>query len=97
MDLSLHNPFWRVENNRLLCDRVALDDLADRHGTPMYVYSAQRIRQNVTRLTAAFDRHYPNFKLYFAVKANSNPSILKEIFGLGVGADCSCLDEIHLA
>lgn len=97
MDPLEHNPHWRVRDNRLFCDEVALDDLADAHGTPVYVYSRPRILENARRLREAFDRHYPRFRLYFAVKANNNPALLRTLFDAGVGADCSCLDEIRLA
>lgn len=72
-------------------------ELAKEFDTPLYVYSEKRIRDNVKRVKAAFKKHYPNFRLYYAVKANNNLAILKIIKQEADGFDCAAPEEIHLA
>lgn len=69
----------------LHCEDVALDDLAARHGTPLYVYSAGTIRDHFRRLDRAMaplDHH-----VCFAVKANSNLAVLNLLAAEGAGFD----------
>ncbi|MBW2979797.1 diaminopimelate decarboxylase [Candidatus Woesearchaeota archaeon] len=72
-------------------------ELAKEFDTPLYVYSEKRIRDNVKRVKAAFNRYYPNFKMYYAVKANNNLAILKIIKQEADGFDAAAPEEIHLA
>lgn len=58
----------------LHCEQVSLGDLADRFGTPLYVYSASAIRGRVEAFEQAFCK-VPH-TLCYSVKANSNLSIL---------------------
>ena len=69
----------------LLADEVTLSKLAERHGTPLYVYSATTIRQRYQQFDVAFGacRH----TVCYSVKANSNLSILKLLASLGAGFD----------
>lgn len=76
------------------CDTI---ELAKEFGTPLYVYSQSRIEENYKRLVAAYQKHYPNFQVYYAVKANNNPAIVKILGDLGAGADASCINEILIA
>ena len=69
----------------LHCDRVALTDLCERYGTPLYVYSASMIRQRYETLQGAF-RDLPN-TICYSVKANSNLSILRLLAKQGCGFD----------
>ena len=72
-------------NQRLACSGADLTDLADRFGTPLYVYSAASIRDRVAMLQAEFSA-VPN-TLCYAVKANSSLAILKLLSDLGCGFD----------
>jgi diaminopimelate decarboxylase len=51
-----------------------LRTVADRHGSPCYVYFADRIRERLTRLREAFD---DRFGISYAVKANPHPALLR--------------------
>ncbi len=67
------------------CDAVPIDRLADRYGTPSYIYSRDRIIENYQRLEQAFmplDAH-----IHYSVKANSNGSILRLLKEIGAGFD----------
>ncbi|MHB8352506.1 MAG: diaminopimelate decarboxylase [Thermoplasmata archaeon] len=72
-------------------------ELAERFGTPLYVTSEQRLRENVRRLRAAFEPRWPVYRVLYAVKANSNPAIVRVLREAGCGADCSSPSEIRIA
>jgi diaminopimelate decarboxylase len=72
-------------SSQLYCEDVALEDLAARHGTPLYVYSAAMIRARMKAFTCAFST-VPN-TLCYSVKANSTLAILRLIAGEGAGFD----------
>jgi diaminopimelate decarboxylase len=69
----------------LLADSVPLRQLADRYGTPLYVYSATAIRQRYQQFDEAFAAC--EHTVCYSVKANSNLSILKLLAALGAGFD----------
>ena len=69
----------------LYCESVALEGLAVRHGTPLYVYSAAMIRERVKAFAHAF-RSIPH-TLCYSVKANSTLAILRLVAGEGAGFD----------
>jgi diaminopimelate decarboxylase len=69
----------------LHCDDIPVTRLAERFGTPLYVYSASTIRQRLQVFDRAFGRA-PHTVCY-SVKANSNLSILRLLAGMGCGFD----------
>jgi diaminopimelate decarboxylase len=87
--------FFEVRNGELYCEDVPLRQIAEDVGTPVYVYS-----------TATLQRHYKVFQQAFAprkvltayaMKANSNLSVLKTLAKLGAGADTVSEGEIRRA
>ena len=69
--------------------------IADQFGTPTFVYHADQLHENCSSLTSLF-KDLPVQWLY-AMKANDNPFILKEIAGLGFGFDTVSFEEVLLA
>jgi diaminopimelate decarboxylase len=69
----------------LHCDDVPLTKLAERYGTPLYVYSATTIHARLAAFEKAF-RDVPH-TLCYSVKANSNLSILRLLARQGCGFD----------
>lgn len=76
---------FHYSNGALYCDSVLLAALAAEFGTPLYVYSAERIRENYRRLAGAFAPLHP--AICYSVKANSNLSILRLLKEEGSGFD----------
>jgi len=74
-----------VSHSTLHCDRVSLADLAERFGTPLYVYSASTIRERMRAFERAF--HKVLHTVCYSVKANSNLSILRLLAKMGCGFD----------
>ena len=77
---------------------IPADELAEKYGTPLYIYEGDRIRNNFRRLTEAFRSNgIENLKVHYAVKANSNPWILKLLLEEGASVDVVSPGEIFLA
>jgi diaminopimelate decarboxylase len=68
---------------------------AQKFGTPIYVYDANKIKTQYQKLNSAFSL-FPN-KIFYACKALTNINILKYINSLGAGIDCSSINEVKLA
>src|SRR5437660_2335790 len=80
---SVH--FFRYRDHKLHCEDVDLEQVADRVGTPTYVYSAGTILDHYARLAAALAPI--DHLICYAVKANSNRAILKLLADAGAGFD----------
>lgn len=78
-----------------MLSNTQLSQLADRFGTPLYVYHAEKIKEQYEKLTAGFSSLDTRF--FFACKALTNINILKYIASLGCGIDCSSINEVKLA
>ena len=77
--------FRRGADLVLHCEDLPLSKLAERYGTPLYVYSATAIRERLAVFEAAFRevRH----TICYSVKANSNVNILRLLAREGCGFD----------
>lgn len=76
---------FSYQNGSLFCEDVELQTLADEYGTPLYVYSAGTIIDHYTRLDAALAE--VDHEVAYAVKANSNLSVLRLLATNGAGFD----------
>jgi diaminopimelate decarboxylase len=72
-----------------------LISLAREFGTPLYVYHAEKIKEQYDKLTAAFKHSDTQF--FYACKALTNINILKYVCSLGANVDCSSINEVKLA
>lgn len=82
----------RAKGGHLKIDGVDAVDLAKEFGTPLYVTSERRLRENVRLYKEAF----PDAWTYFAVKANGNLTILRILAQEGMGADVFSAGELSL-
>jgi len=76
-------------------ERTQLTALADKYGSPLYVYDTDKIESQYNRLTDAFSS-VKNLKLNYAVKALSNINILKFFKNIGAGLDTVSIQEVQL-
>ena len=83
---------FRYLEGRLHAENVDLESLAERFGTPLYVYSKGTIEDHFTRLDAAVTRL--DHLICYAVKANSNIAVLQTIARLGGGFDIVSAGEL---
>lgn len=75
-----------MTNNELLA-------IAQEFGTPLYVYNAEKIKQQYQKLSKAFDKQT---RFFYACKALSNINILKVVEQQGAGLDCVSINEVQL-
>lgn len=71
--------------SQLHCESVPLTTIAQLHGTPTYVYSAQTIADNYQRLAGSLSGL--DLQICYAMKANSNLAILRHFANLGAAFD----------
>ncbi|MHC1632113.1 MAG: diaminopimelate decarboxylase [Methanotrichaceae archaeon] len=83
----------KIEDGHLHIDGVDSVDLAEEFGTPLYVTSEKRLRENFSRYRETF----PDAWIFFAVKANSNLALLRILAQEGTGADVFSGGELLLA
>ena len=72
-----------------------LTEIANQFGTPVYVYHAERIKEQYEKLLASFQGADARF--FYAAKALTNINILKYILSIGCNVDCSSINEVKLA
>jgi diaminopimelate decarboxylase len=72
-----------------------LIDIAKEFGTPVYIYHAEKIEEQLNELNTAFKDCKAKF--FYAAKALTNLNILKLLNSLGAGIDCVSINEVKLA
>lgn len=77
--------FFQYQNGTLLAEQAPLAELAQRFGTPLYVYSRAALEKNYRAFDEAFAT-VPH-QVCYAVKANSNLAVLNVLARLGSGFD----------
>jgi diaminopimelate decarboxylase len=87
--------FFEYRGNELYAEDVPVRLLAEKYGTPLYVYS----HATLTRHFTAYDEAYGRFPhiICYALKANTNGAILKLLAGQGCGADIVSGGELYRA
>jgi diaminopimelate decarboxylase len=88
----------RYQDGRLIFAGQDVDSLARGHVGPLFLYSAARIRANISRLRAALDDSGCPHRLYYAMKCNRFPPLLEMIAqDSETGIDICSPDEMDLA
>jgi diaminopimelate decarboxylase len=92
------NEFLRRVDGRLYLGRLSAAEVAERFGTPVFVYSRRRILANYERLGRIFDgaKSLPT-RIYYAMKANPNPDILRLLRRRGAWLDAVSPGEVEAA
>jgi len=88
---------FQYRGDVLCCEDVPVNQLAEEFGTPLYVYSLAQLRRNIATFTGAANRRNNGFSSSYALKANSNPSLLAEVCAAGLGADVVSGGELRTA
>ena len=76
---------FRYAGKKLFCESVALDALAEKFGTPLFIYSQRTLTRHFQKLDRAMSP--VDHLVCFAVKSNSNQSVLRTLGNLGSGFD----------
>ncbi len=66
--------------------------LAETHGTPLFVIDHDELRNNY----AMFKQYLPRVQAYYAVKANPDPAIIKTLFDAGASFDVASMPEFRV-
>ncbi|HLG22581.1 MAG TPA: diaminopimelate decarboxylase [Candidatus Manganitrophaceae bacterium] len=86
---------FRYKNGRLYCEKVSIEEIAEKVGTPFYLYSHQTLLRHFTAYRKAF-APVPHL-IAFATKANSNLAVLRLFAKEGGGADIVSEGELRRA
>ncbi len=87
------NAPFQLKNNTLYAEDVSLAQLAQQHGTPLYVYSRSELENRWLAFDQAFGTQ-PHLVCY-AVKTNSNIAVLNVLAKLGAGFDIVSQGELE--
>ena len=82
-------------NNKLKIEKIKVQDIAKKYGTPTYCYSYARLKKNINN----FQKNFRSFSplICFAVKSNTNVNLIREIKKFGLGADVVSKGELMMA
>ena len=89
-------PEFYYRNGRLMAEDVSLESIAERIGTPTYIYSRRALENNFLAYREALQRDQDKQHLVcYAVKANSNLGVLSVLAKLGSGFDIVSVGELE--
>jgi diaminopimelate decarboxylase len=82
-------------NKKLTIEKINLQKIANKFGTPFYSYSYSKLKENINN----FKKNFRSFSplICFAVKSNTNVNIIREIKKFGLGADVVSVGELMMA
>ncbi|MDD2704936.1 MAG: diaminopimelate decarboxylase [Acidocella sp.] len=93
-DLLAARPAFSLHAQDGLCfENVPLNAIADKHGTPVWVYGAGSMQARFKALQAALAAENLPVHVHYAVKANDHLAVLDIFRSLGAGADVVSLGE----
>ena len=84
----------KLFKNKYALQGLSLESIAQKFGTPLYVYDGEKIIQQIHHMQKAFSK--VNLKIKYAAKALTNLSILKLMRSEGVGMDAVSIFEAKL-
>ena len=82
-------------NKCLSIEKIKVEDIAKKFGTPIYCYSYKQLKENINN----FKKNFKSFSplICFAIKSNTNVNLIKEIKKFGLGADVVSVGELMIA
>ena len=85
----------KYHKKKLFIENVSVENIAKKYGTPAYCYSYKLLKENILK----FKKNFKSFSpiICFAIKANTNLNLLKEIKKFGLGADVVSMGELMTA
>jgi diaminopimelate decarboxylase len=83
-----------LKNGIYYIDGIPVVKLAEKYGSPLYIYETAKMRSQYEKLTGAFST--TRAKVYYACKALTNLTILKFFHSLGAGLDTVSIQEVEL-
>ncbi|MFW5820951.1 MAG: diaminopimelate decarboxylase, partial [Bacteroidota bacterium] len=83
-----------IRDNAYYLGGLKTTDLAEKYGSPLYLYDLETIKRQYDRITKAFSKS--KVRINFACKALTNINILKYFNELGAGLDAVSIQEVWL-
>jgi diaminopimelate decarboxylase len=82
-------------NKKLTIEKIEIQKIAKKYGTPTYCYSYEKLRENIIN----FKKNFKSFSplICFAIKSNTNVNLIREIKKFGLGADVVSIGELMMA
>ena len=82
-------------NKKLTIEKINFEEISNKFGTPAYCYSLSKLSENINN----FKKNFKSFSplICFAIKANTNINIIREIKKFGLGADVVSIGELMLS
>ncbi len=82
-------------NKKLNIEKVSVEAIAKKYKTPTYCYSYKNLKENINNFKNNFKSFSP--LVCFAIKANTNVNLIREIKKFGLGADVVSMGELMIA
>ncbi len=82
-------------NKSLSIEKVKVQDISKKFGTPTYCYSYEQLKKNIRDFKKSFSSFTP--LICFAIKSNTNVNLIREIRKFGLGADVVSIGELMMA
>lgn len=86
---------FTYKNGKLFCENISLEELAQKIGTPFYVYSKRSMVDRYKMFEDAV-KEIPH-QTHYAVKSSSNINIIRMFYNLGAGLDVNSAGELYRA
>jgi diaminopimelate decarboxylase len=87
--------FTYGSDNTLNCEGVPVNEIINKTGTPVYIYSKKFFEDRYREFTQAFQE--VKHKVFYSVKANFNLNVIKTFYNLGSGIDINSEGEFYRA
>src|SRR6185436_17494569 len=84
---------FRYVDGKLYCERVSIESLVKKFGTPLYIYSQKTLSDHYQKLDTALSQL--DHLICFAMKSNSNQAVLRVLANLGSGFDIVSEGELR--
>ncbi len=92
---SFKSGYFTYRENKLFCENVPVQKIAEEFGTPVYIYSKNFFIDSFNKFNDAFKDI--NHSIFFACKSNFNLSVIKTFADLGSGVDVNSEGELFRA
>ena len=87
--------FMKYNKKKLFIEKISVQSIANKYGTPAYCYSFAKLKENIINFKNNFKSLSP--LICFSVKSNTNENLIREIKKFGLGADVVSKGELMMA
>ncbi|MCK4338617.1 MAG: diaminopimelate decarboxylase [Candidatus Cloacimonetes bacterium] len=87
----------KIRDDVISIGGVPISEIAEKYGTPTYVYDGEKIIKNYQTALNYARKYYSNFDFFYAIKACNNLQIANLLVKNGAGIDAASVNEIYLA